>query len=513
MLILSFTFPSDICHTRGPIDGSLYAQVRKRRGLGATTSPASPNGCLTTSPTVNPESASKPQPFSFNSNSRASTASSGPMVDTSPPTNCSDSPQKKGEAEKQKPREKERDRETAILDDGDPSSPGTLWRERSCCSRSATKCSDAGWERDRELCLSNGHCPGRCNSVKKHPKSQTLPALPFKSLSPPPHLTHMEIFHHHSTHPLPELPWERPINPPSMPCLHGPCCPYPSPEHAHSHSHTLPASNRVCAGEECHLFHYPSHAAHPSRPLQPGSPYRDIFFNSGTSTSYCSCQDCSSRREQQSASVRRFPQPHPDHSENPHWSQGIMLQQTRETPPIWETEKPWELMREAEFWQSKPSMPVFHLCHSTLEQVPNPEQPRHVIIPHQSYPGPQSLMDVRDGASSGYHTPLQPRHSCPCSPYPSSPSESRESRGYVSGYHSGSASPLPASSPSPGRSRHPDASAGSGDQSHSELHRGEYQASSLLVLHDPFHCFIPSNLYCHRGKSEDRCRRWCFSRF
>lgn len=77
-------------------------------------------------------------------------------------------------------------------------------------------------------------------------------------------------------------------------------------------------------------------------------------------------------------------------------------------------------------------------------------------------------MDVRDGASSGYHTPPQPRHSCPCSPYQSSPAESHESRGYASGYHSESASPLPASSPSPGRGRLPEAPSGSRDQPHVE---------------------------------------------
>ncbi|XP_017278380.1 tensin-2 isoform X2 [Kryptolebias marmoratus] len=462
----------NICHTRGPIDGSLYAQVRKRRGPGATASATSPNGYLTTSPTVKPQSASKPQPLTFNPNCRGSTASSGHLVEASPPMNCSDCPQRRGDVEdRAKQKIRERDRETAILDDGDTSSPGVLRHERSCCSRAATKCSDAGWERDRELCLANGQCLGRCSSIKKHPKSQTLPALSSKSLSPPPHSTHMELCHRHSTHPLSELPWERPLNPPSMPCLHGPCCPYPAPEHTHghNHSHTLPASNRLCTGEDCHLFHYPGHVAQPSHPPQPGSPYRELFFSSPPSSSFCSCQECSIRREQQLASVRRFHQPHPDHSENPHWSQGVGLQQTRETPPIWETEKPWELMREAEFWQCKPSLPAFHLCHPA-DQAPNPEQPRIAIAPHQSYPIPQSLMDVRDGASSGYHTPLQPRHSCPCSPYPSSPSESR---GYVSGYHSGSASPLPASSPSPGRGILPDTSLGSGDQPHSEHRKME----------------------------------------
>ncbi|XP_022058641.2 tensin-2-like isoform X1 [Acanthochromis polyacanthus] len=462
----------NISHTRGPLDGSLYAQVKKRRGAGA----ASPNGCLTSSPTVKPQAPAQPQPLTYSPNSSCSSVPSDRPGDTSPSINCPekdniDSPLRRADGEdkaKEKARGKERDRETAILDDGDPSSPGGLRREQSCCSRASMKCVDVGWERDRELCLSNGHCLGRCNSIKNHPKSQTLPALPSKSVSPPPLSAHMELCHRHSAHPLPELPWERsPPPPPSLPCLHRPCYPYPT--HEHPHSHTLPASNRLCTGEECHLFHYSSHGpgSHLSpHQSQPSSPYREMFFGSPKpSSSGCHCQDCSSRREHQS--VRTFHPLHPDQSENPHWSQGAGIQRTREAPPLWETENPWEMAREAEFWQCKPPMPAFRLCHSTLEQVPNPEQPRLALAPHQSYPIPHSLLDVRDGASSGYHTPPQPRHSCPCSPYQSSPAESHESRGYASGY-SGSASPLPASSPSPGRGRLPETPSGSRDQAHTE---------------------------------------------
>lgn len=374
-------------------------------------------------------------------------------------------------------RGKERDRETAILDDADLSSPGGLRREHSCCVRAGAKSGDVGWEREREPCLSNGHCLGRCSSIKKHPKSQTLPALPSKSVSPPPHSAHMELCHRHSAHPLPELPWERPPPPPPPPlsCLHRPCYPYSTPAHTHPHSHTLPASNRLCSEDECHLFHYSSHnpASHLSHQSLPSSPYREMFFGSPTPSSGCPCRDCSSRREHQSASVRTFHPLHPDQSENPGWSQGAGVQRAREAPPLWESENPWEVAREAEFWQCKSAMPAFRVCHSTLDQVPNPEQPRYAIGPHQGYPSPQSLMDVRDGASSGYHTPPQPRHSCPCSPYQSSPAESHESRGYVSGYHSGSASPLPASSPSPGRGRLPDTPSGARDQQHAEHHKGE----------------------------------------
>lgn len=466
----------NISHTRGPLDGSLYAQVRKRRGPGATAPAASPNGCLTSSPTVKTQAPSQPQPGSYSSKSSC-TVPSDHLGDASPSINSperetAESPLMRGDKDdrlKEKTRGKERDRETAILDDGDPSSPGGLRRERSCCGRMSSKCGDVGQERERESCLSNGHCLGRCSSVKNHPKSQTLPALPSKSVSPPPHATHMELCHRHSAHPLPELPWERSPPPPHLPCLHRPCYPYSTPEHAHPHSHTLPASNRLCAGEDCHLFHYSSHgsSSHLPHQSQPSSPYREMFFSSPTPSSGCACQNCSSRREHQAASARSFHPLHADQSDPP-WSQAAGAHRTREASPIWETENPWEIAREAEFWQCKPTVPGFRLCHSTLDPAPIPEQPRFTLAPHHNYAIPQSLMDVRDEASSGYQTPPQPHHSCSCSPYQSSPAESHESRGYASGYHSGSASPLPTSSPSPGRGRLPETPLASRDRPQSE---------------------------------------------
>ncbi|XP_040890001.1 tensin-2-like isoform X2 [Toxotes jaculatrix] len=454
----------NISHTRGPLDGSLYAQVRKRRGPGSTASAASPNGCLTGSPTVKPQTPCQPQPPTYSSDSSRSSAPTDHLQDGE-------------DRAREKTRGKEKDRETAILDDGDLSSPGGLRREHSCCGRAGANCGDVGWERERGPCLSNGHCLGRCNSIKNHPKSQTLPALPSKSVSPPPNSAHMELCHRHSAHPLPELPWERPPPPPPppLPCLHRPYYPYSTPEHAHPHSHSLPASNRLCTGEECHLFHYSSHSpsSHVSHQSLPSSPYREMFFGSPTPSSGCPCRDCSSRREHQSASVRTFHPLHPEQLENPHWSPGAGVQRAREAPPLWESENPWEVVREAEFWQCKSAIPSFRVYPSSLDQGPNPEQPRFALGPHQSYHSPQSLLDVRDGASSGYHTPPPPRHSCPCSPYQSSPAESHESRGYASGYHSGSASPLPTSSPSPGKGRLPETPSRSREQQHAEVEKAK----------------------------------------
>ncbi|XP_029358595.1 tensin-2-like isoform X2 [Echeneis naucrates] len=463
----------NISHTRGPLDGSLYAQVRKRRGPGSTASAASPNGCLSGSPTVKPHTPSQPQPTTYTSDSSRFSAPTEHLQEAPQSVNCperenTDGTSRRGDREdkaRERSRGKEKDRETAILDDSDPSTQGGLRREHSCCGRAGAKCGDGGWERGP--CLPNGQCHGRCNSIKNHPKSQTLPALPSKSVSPPLNPGHMEFCHRHSAHPLPELPWERP--PPPLPCLHRPYYPFFPPEHAHPRSHTLPASNRLCSGDECHLFHYSSHG--PSVHLS--SPYREMFLSCPTSSSGCPCWDCSSRREHQPTSVRPFLPLHPDQSESTHWSPGAGAQRAREAPPQWESEHQWEGAREAEFWQCKPALPAFRVCHSSLDQSLNPEQSRFTLAPHQSYHSPQSLVDVRDGASSGYHTPPRPRLSCPCSPYQSSPAESHESRGYASGYHSGSASPLPAGSPSSGKSRLPEMPSRCREQQHTEVDKAK----------------------------------------
>lgn len=475
----------DISHTRGPLDGSLYAQVRKRRGPGSTASATSPNGCLTSSPTVRPQTLSHSQSLTCTSDSHRSSFPSD-KEDTSLTLNCperenTDCQSKRGDGEvgaKEITRVKERERETAILDDADPSSPGSLRREHSCCGRAGTKCGDFGWNRVREPCFPHGHCLGRCTSIKNHPKSQTLPVLPTKSVSPPPHSTHLELCHRHSAHPLPELPWERPPPPlPPLPlaCVLRPCYPYSTNDRTHPHSHTLPASNRLCTGEECNLFHYSTHnpTPHLSHQSLLSSPYREMFFNSPAPSSSCPCRDCLSRQEHQSASVRTFHPLHSEQLESPQWSQGAGHQQTREAPHLWESENQWEVAREAEIWKCKSAMPAFHIYHSTSDKGPNPEHPRYAVGVHQSYPSPQSLMDVQDGTSSGYHTPPQARHSCPCSSYQSSPAESHESRGYASGYHSESASPLPASSPSPRRGGLQETPFESRDQMHAEQRKGE----------------------------------------
>lgn len=465
--------------------------MRKRRGPGSTASAASPNGCLTSSPTVKSQTPNQPQSPTYSSESIRSTDPSNKPEDASLSRNCvkrenAESPSKSGElGALEKTRGNERERETAIVDGRDPSSPGAGRQAQSCCGRAATNCGDVRLMRERESCFSNAHCLGRFSSVKSHPKSQTLPALPTKSVSPPPHSAHLELCHRHSAHPLSELPWERPPPPPPppLPCLLRPFYPFSSTKRTHPHNHTLPASNRLCTGEECNLFHYSSHnpGSHLSHQSLPSSPYREMFFSSLPPSSGCPCQDCFSGQEHQSASVRTFHPLHADQLESPHWFQGPGLQQTREAPDLWESETQWQVAREAEICQCKSAIPMFHIRHSTSD--PTPEHPRYAIGAHPGYPSPHSLMDVPDGTSSGYHTPLQARHSCPCSSYQPSPVESHESRGYVSGYHSGSASPLPTSSPSPLRSRMPESQSESRDQLHTEEHKGEWQTQWRLCLH------------------------------
>uniref|UniRef100_A0A674NET7 Tensin 2b n=1 Tax=Takifugu rubripes TaxID=31033 RepID=A0A674NET7_TAKRU len=164
----------NISHTKGPLDGSLYAQVRKRRGPGSTTS-APPNGCLTSSPTVKPQTLNLPQALTHPSETNRSSFPSSKLEDPSlsiicPQREIYNSPSKSGDiGAKEKHRGAEKDRETDILDD--PSSPGPLRRESSCCGRAGTKCGDIRWVREREPCLSGAHCLSRCSSIKNHPKN------------------------------------------------------------------------------------------------------------------------------------------------------------------------------------------------------------------------------------------------------------------------------------------------------------------------------------------------------
>nr|XP_046195603.1 tensin-2-like isoform X2 [Oncorhynchus gorbuscha] len=459
----------DISHTRGPLDGSLYAQVKKHRGRGFRNACSTGNPTAKPPPPAQPQSQPQPQPLSLSSDSGHSSTPSDHMED---PPHCLlshlenenekevvDCLLRRGEGgERDRAMQRERDREMAILDDGDSVPEGGLRREQwSCHGRRCQRCGEAsGWE--REPCFANGHCMARCNSsTKGNLKSRALSALPSQQpVSPRPLEPHLDMCHLHSAHPLPKLPWECP--PPPLPCLHRPCYPYPAPEHAPPNSHTIPASNRLfCGGEECRVFHYPATRPAPPRLSHqslPSSPYREMFFSPAAPprSDGCPCRDCTCRQEHQSASARAFHPLCPDQPESLHWPRGqdsvlwdrdAGLRRGREGPSqLWEPDNSWEAEREAEFWQrsSVRGMSPYVGCHSPLGQGPG-------------YPSPQPLLD-NPGGSSGYNTPLPPCHSYPCSPYQQDPpSESHGSPRYASGYQSGSTLPLPPGSPNPGDSQ------------------------------------------------------------
>uniref|UniRef100_A0AAY4EH90 Tensin 2b n=1 Tax=Denticeps clupeoides TaxID=299321 RepID=A0AAY4EH90_9TELE len=106
----------DISHTRGPLDGSLYAQVKKRR------------------PPAQPPSQAQPQ--SSNRDLGNSLQPSGLQEEKSPkppPKTCRERVELEFRPAREKTRSQENDRETAILDDGE-TSPRRPERH-SCCAR------------------------------------------------------------------------------------------------------------------------------------------------------------------------------------------------------------------------------------------------------------------------------------------------------------------------------------------------------------------------------------------
>ncbi|XP_077459706.1 tensin-2-like isoform X2 [Stigmatopora argus] len=437
--------PEYIAHTKGPLDGSLYAQVRKRRGPGLTSSPI---GCLTSSPTVRPPIAHQSQTLTGNSSCISDQTENYSPCPAHPQRETTESlMERRGSEIKEHIQAKEKDREPEVFGDA----MGGLRREHSCCGQAGIKYGVAVRQWEQEPCISNCHCSGCCGSMKKHPRSQTLPAIPSKSVSPPPHLMHMEHCHRNSVHPLSELSWEQPA--PSVPCLHRPCFPYSTPEHPHLHGHTLPSSNR-------HYLDFAGQAStsHLSHQSLLSNPYREMFFGPSDQSPGCPCRECSSRREHQAASVRTLHSTHP--------GQPVALQQSGEA--LWESQKPWEVPREADFWQCKSTVPSFLICHSAALK-PGAEQQRCVLGPRQSCPGPQPRMDVRAEASSGYHAPLSLHQSCPCSPYQPSPIEIHGNRGNAFDYLSGSASPQRASSHTPSRGGLPETPPQAQDQQQEDL--------------------------------------------
>uniref|UniRef100_A0A673A372 Tensin 2a n=1 Tax=Sphaeramia orbicularis TaxID=375764 RepID=A0A673A372_9TELE len=209
----------DIAHTRGPVDGSLYAQIKKRRGPGSgslsSTNGSSPGpGIVEDRPnhliTQGSDSGLSAHSSHFNQPSVHPDRQEEP-IHPPPPT-------------RQEQEELERllggieghqdgERETAILDDGDslPSErTGTLRLSRSCSCRDgyrSQRCAEPGC--DRTLLMPNGYCLDRAPGTNGH--HGATPSASPNSAAPP---SHMDLCQHYSPHPHQSLP------PPdlAMPC-------------------------------------------------------------------------------------------------------------------------------------------------------------------------------------------------------------------------------------------------------------------------------------------------------
>ncbi|XP_041945809.1 tensin-2-like isoform X3 [Alosa sapidissima] len=437
----------DIAHTRGPLDGSLYAQVKKRRAPGSSGLPSA-NGCPSSpeSPAL-PTAQSQPRPPDH-----LGTPSPTPP---GPPAHQErlDLELLLGEVEGERERGRVRERETAILDDGE-SSP--LRPTDSCCPRTYSP----GPRSPCSLppsCGTNGHYLERRDAASKGPAPKHH-TLPVSRTSPPP-LLEPCLSH-------PDLLWDRGR------CLHRSCSHTPSRQHysypaqgiggplslsphhphphPHPHAHTLPSSPRsYCPAEVCSLYHYAPHshghapAPPPPRVLHqplPPSPYHELRFSTTASTA-CPCPDCACLRREEPTLLRLAPGQSEGH--HPWGREASGFGYRREGHPVWdrEAESPWEREQEAEFWRRHSAMTAYRHCHSPQAHDLPPSYLQEGQPPATSPSGMASPFPSPHSSSSGYHTP---QAACPCSPALHSLPPSRESHGYGSGGQSRMASPLPA---------------------------------------------------------------------
>lgn len=428
----------DICHTRGPLDGSLYAQVKKRRIPASTSN----NTSVVNSPTPSQLPCLSSDPGRHSTHSELE----------GPPLSSSHFNHQRGDkgrdGERDNPNVRQKDRETAILDDDDYS---RIWVEHSCCGRPYS-----------HPYSYVGPDLSKTPPQKLHPKHFTLPCTRTSTLP---------VCEPYGSQP--DYLWERGH------CQHHictrPCYPYPSPEtHIHtrthsSHAHTLPVHARLfCSGDGCPLFHYsalthnPTHIPKPQSSHQslPSSPYHELRFSSTSPTS-CSC---SHLREDLSQSLRV------SQLESVPWHREPKLPYRREEALHWAKDGNAE-SQDTDYWQHRgvmsPIMSSFGFgqrhCHSTSKQ----DHPVYGADPRTNpssspYPSPHS---------SGYHSPHLP---CPCSP-----PRVRDSPGYASMVQSPSSSPL-AHTPSPKRtslSQHL-------IQSH--MYGKDHNINHTGILHKPF---------------------------
>uniref|UniRef100_A0A8C7F5J2 Tensin-2 n=1 Tax=Oncorhynchus kisutch TaxID=8019 RepID=A0A8C7F5J2_ONCKI len=160
----------DIAHTRGPVDGSLYAQIKKRRSGPAGTSEERPSQNQLLSPSSD----------SLNHSGHSSHSTAHPEHPEEPRRPPPPTRQEREELERLlggiegERDDRDRERETAILDDGDSSSPsertGTLRLGRSCSCRVGYRsqhCAEPGC--DRLHLMPNSYCLDRAPGTNGHP--------------------------------------------------------------------------------------------------------------------------------------------------------------------------------------------------------------------------------------------------------------------------------------------------------------------------------------------------------
>ncbi|KAM7404270.1 hypothetical protein PAMP_011635 [Pampus punctatissimus] len=501
----------DIDHTRGPVDGSLYAQIKKRRGP-SSGSLTSTNGSSLGAGLVE----DRPDHLITQRCDSALSAHSSLLNQSPLHPDRQEVPVRPPPPTRQEREELERllggieanrdgERETAILDDGD-SSPsertGTLRLSRSCSCRDgyrSQRCAEPGC--DRTLLMPNGYCLDRAPGTNGH--HGATPSASPNSAAPP---SHMDLCQHYSPHPHqslppPDLVWDRQSGPPHY--MHRSCseapssrhlCSYPSPDltpHSHNHHHPLSASGRLCCREDDYgPYHHPPppphshHHPHPHHPKPSTSPtYHDIMLMDGLPPAGCPCRDCIIRREDSAAyhslrldhwdreaevGLRRAREPALSKGGSElHWERDPGLRRGRDLSLHWERDREvelqWEREREADYWHRRATVasygPQGHdLPAFTFDPLPS----GHPAYPEASRSHAHSHLDLKySSSSSGYQTP---RQVCPYSPYQPSPSESR---GYASGYQSESTSPLPPPSSMTGPCSH---SNGPAEHNHNHQH-------------------------------------------
>ncbi|XP_036447812.1 tensin-2 isoform X2 [Colossoma macropomum] len=451
----------DIAHTRGPLDGSLYAQVKKRRAAASSSLPST-NG--------SPPRSSEERPSQLLSVSTDSGHSSVP------PERLEDAPRPAPPTQQEREEldrllggiegergVRDRERETAILDDGDslpPERTGSLRLARSCSCRvgyRSQRCAEPGCDRLHHL--PNGYCLDRSAPATNGHTGASSPMPPLLGLC-----QHHSV-HPHQSLPPPDLLWDRQQGPQHYlhrSCSEGPSrhlCPYPSQDLG---PHTLTSGGRLlCRADEYIPYPQPHHNHnHPHHPKPAGS-YHDVMLMDSLPPPGCPCRDCCLRREEfhalrldrgeglhwereelpREGGLRRARESDIPRGAELHWEAG--LRRGREASLHWDREREaelqWEREREVEYWHRRATVaPYGPPGHEVPTFAFDPLPSGHPAYPEPSRSHSHAHPDLKySSSSSGYQTPHQ---TCPCSPYQPSPSESR---GYASGYQSDSTSPLP----------------------------------------------------------------------